>query len=663
MRIGHLTLVGLHGIILVLVGVIVFLEFFAGGTTIEDTHGEARVRFLVDRKVQVFRRVNAECGVEPAMYWQLGDAPAQNSMGGTQAFAGEQSIALQVLFPDGTQKKYQLEVLVLFATPWGWALLIALTLGVYLAGRLQGFIPGLPAFAKSFADAAGKAVANLKESIIKEDRLHLLGLLVVLAFSIWIRLLYLDQPLRLDEATTLFRYAGPEIPLAEGLSNYSAPNNHLLNTLIMHLSILVVKSTALWALRLAVLIAGILLVAAIYLVGRVFYNKHAALLAAAMAASSAPLILFSTNARGYSYVFLFFMILLALAHPLRRRTSSAGWILYIIATVLGFYAIPIMLYPFLIVAVWLAVSMALEEPAHDGGDRIRSMLMASISAAWLTVVLYIPVFVNWGVEGVIENPFTASAGSMGEFATHLWGFLGDLLVVAIDGCPPVISILLLAGAILGMAFHRRMANHCLHLAWAALITLAVVLFLQKPLLRFPRFLLFLLPLYLVVASAGVHFLVCKIIPAGRHRRYLFPLLVVAAMAWSGLSVIQSESVTRTFSTGRLPHAEEITLLLKDRLEPGDRVVPPKKVEQAILKYYFERHGLEPLHVESEVAKAGRLYVILVPWPRTITPNDILLRYLAPENRQSLFGKAKLIQAFEEARLYVIEGKATGEQGQ
>jgi hypothetical protein len=516
---------------------------------------------------------------------------------------------------------------------------------------------------KSLTSVTGEVLGYLKETLSKEDRAHLLGLLAVLAFAIWIRCYYLDQPLRLDEATTLYRYAGPEVPLTEGLSNYSAPNNHLLNTLIMHLSIIVFQSTSLWALRLAVVIAGILLVAAIYLVGRLYYNKNAALLAAGMAAASAPMILFSTNARGYSYVFLFFMVLLALAHPLRRKSSAAGWTLFTLAAVLGFYAIPIMLYPFLIVALWLAVSMAMENPAADRGPLIRSLLAASITAAWFTVLLYIPVIVKWGLEGVISNPFIASAESMSEFATNLWAFLGNLKVVAIDGSPPSLSIALLSGVLISIVFHKRLANHRVQLAWATIITLAVVLLLQRPLLRFPRILLFLLPLYLVIAGAGLYFLISKIIPAEKHRRFIFPLLVIAAMVWNGVSIIQSQSVTRTFSTGRLPHAEEITLLLKDRLEAGDRVVPPKKVEQAILRYYFERHGMERSHVEQEVAQAERLFVTLVSWPRTVTPNDILFRYLTKEKRWSLFGRPKLIHDFKEARLYEVERKAASVPGQ
>jgi hypothetical protein len=663
MRIGHLTLMGLHGVILVLAGVIVFLEFFVPGELIEDTHGEASVSFSVDRRVQVFRQVNVECHVDPPAHVRLQDESAPYAKGGMQSIAGESEIELQIIFPDGTEKKYKLEVTVLFATPWGWAILIALTSSVYLAGRLQGFIPGLRAFMKSLTSVTGEVLGYLKETLSKEDRAHLLGLLAVLAFAIWIRCYYLDQPLRLDEATTLYRYAGPEVPLTEGLSNYSAPNNHLLNTLIMHLSIIVFQSTSLWALRLAVVIAGILLVAAIYLVGRLYYNKNAALLAAGMAAASAPMILFSTNARGYSYVFLFFMVLLALAHPLRRKSSAAGWTLFTLAAVLGFYAIPIMLYPFLIVALWLAVSMAMENPAADRGPLIRSLLAASITAAWFTVLLYIPVIVKWGLEGVISNPFIASAESMSEFATNLWAFLGNLKVVAIDGSPPSLSIALLSGVLISIVFHKRLANHRVQLAWATIITLAVVLLLQRPLLRFPRILLFLFPLYLVIAGAGVYFLISKIIPAEKHRRFIFPLLVIAAMVWNGVSIIQSQSVTRTFSTGRLPHAEEITLLLKDRLEAGDRVVPPKKVEQAILRYYFERHGMERSHVEQEVAQAERIFVILVPWPRTITPNDILFRYLTKEKRWSLFGRPKLIHDFKEARLYEVERKAASVPGQ
>jgi hypothetical protein len=119
-------------------------------------------------------------------------------------------------------------------------------------------------------------------------------------------LLFLFQPMRYDEAYTFTHFASTPLYLA--LSNYSSTNNHLLNTLLVHFSYILFGNHP-WALRLPTLIAGWLLVPGTYLVTRTFFGKHAALLAAALVASSSALILFSANARGYTLMALFFLLL------------------------------------------------------------------------------------------------------------------------------------------------------------------------------------------------------------------------------------------------------------------------------------------------------------------------------------------------------------------
>lgn len=63
---------------------------------------------------------------------------------------------------------------------------------------------------------------------------NLVALAVICVIGFAIRLRFLFQPMRYDEAFTYVRYASK--PLYRGLSDYSFPNNHIFHTLLVHIS-------------------------------------------------------------------------------------------------------------------------------------------------------------------------------------------------------------------------------------------------------------------------------------------------------------------------------------------------------------------------------------------------------------------------------------------
>ena len=107
--------------------------------------------------------------------------------------------------------------------------------------------------------------------------------------------------MQLDEAYTYNEYASK--PVLDGLSWYTLPNNHLLNTLLIHVATVVLGNEP-WVVRLGALAAGLGLIPAIYALTRRLCGPPEGLLAAALVAASEPLIDYSTNARGYTLVAL-----------------------------------------------------------------------------------------------------------------------------------------------------------------------------------------------------------------------------------------------------------------------------------------------------------------------------------------------------------------------
>ena len=121
--------------------------------------------------------------------------------------------------------------------------------------------------------------------------------------------------MRYDESVTFVHYASR--PWYIALTNYTAPNNHVFHSLLVHASTWIFGGAP-WAIRLPALIAGILLVPASYVAARALVREARGALAASLVAGSSMLVEYSTNARGYTILALVFVLLLALATHLPR---------------------------------------------------------------------------------------------------------------------------------------------------------------------------------------------------------------------------------------------------------------------------------------------------------------------------------------------------------
>jgi len=246
---------------------------------------------------------------------------------------------------------------------------------------------------------------QLRDALRTEDKMHLYALFIILITAIVVRLFFLFQPIRYDEAFTFMNFASK--PLYRGLSDYSYPNNHLFHTLLVHISHLMFGSKP-WIFRLPVFCAGIFTVAASYIVMRILFEKYTALLTAGFVASSPVLILYSTNARGYMVLCFIFLVLCALATYLMQRGDKAAWFMFALLSALGFYTIPIMLYPYGIVVMWLCLSIIYQKKHVNRTLFIRELISTVICTIIFTFLLYVPVFIVSGFKSIGVNRFVVS---------------------------------------------------------------------------------------------------------------------------------------------------------------------------------------------------------------------------------------------------------------
>jgi hypothetical protein len=504
------------------------------------------------------------------------------------------------------------------------------------------------------------------------SRGELLGVAAVTVLGSLIRVHYLSQEIRMDEAITYFQYV--DRPGLTGLLDFSGLNNHLLHTLCAILGTKVFGN-ALWALRLPALVAGIAILPLTWLAMRRHYGAGAGLLGAGLAAGSPLLILFSTNARGYTLQTALFLGLLALAPRLVRCRRPGPWIGFVLLTGLLFYSLPSSVYVFGGVALWLGGSILLEPGVPDRRRMLGRAALAIAAGAVLTVALYAPTLLHTGLEhlprfvrdpGEGEVEKVVSEGGLAAYLTHArvlrerWE----------SGLPEWLGWVLLAGIAVAVLLHRRVSRNRVPV-WLAVALWTGPLFLWQGVHAPHRTWLFLLPLYFGVAGAGISFGL-RLAARGRSRVATIAAAAVAVLLAGGLSFeeLRAGTVLVSRESGLFPGTLEIVDRLEGELSGRDLVLPGHA--RPVFTYYWIRRGIPLRYLQPEVAEAAagadRLFVCVDATPRSgreeqveniLRTHDQRLRSLEEALRRARirreeFGEPRLIQESGCYRLYLLE---------
>ena len=377
---------------------------------------------------------------------------------------------------------------------------------------------------------------TMAHSLLNDPPGHIFSLAAVLIWGIALRLAFFNEPIRNDEAYSFMHYASR--PIYVGLAYYTA-NNHLLNTLLMHVSTSVFGASV-WALRLPTLFAGILILPVTYVVVRLYCGSTAALLATALASASSPLIEYSFNARGYSLGTLFFLVMIALIGFDRRQTSRGAWIVLPIAAALSLYSVPTMLYGVAGVFIYLLLRRSAS----------RRTLIAMVWTAFLAFVLYSPVLATVGLSAFSSNQLTTPLPRnqwLPEFTREiasLWRYWH------LD-VPTLVSVLIAVGAIIALLFKRTLRVPPMIILLCVAISACLLLRVQR--LVIPRrSWLFLLPLYFGAAAAGWSIVTRNL----RFARQFLATLSLAVAGWMGWTVLVTKSLRHSGPEAAGPRSVE-----------------------------------------------------------------------------------------------------------
>jgi hypothetical protein len=453
-------------------------------------------------------------------------------------------------------------------------------------------------------DELNKLIKTILPS--KEDAIPLLILSVIIILGAFFRYAYLWRPMGHDETYTFMAFASRGLRVS--ITDYHLPNNHVFHTILVSLFYQMFGDSPA-VIRLPTFLAGILIIPATYLLGRIFYKSSVGLVGASIVASLAVLIDYSTTARGYTIITLFALLIVSLAAYVKDHRNLLAWGLLVIFSSLGLYTNPTMVYPIGMAYTWLLLSKLIHDVSDSYGTKyFLYLLFSSLAIIIIALMLYLPIILNSGLQSVIGND-VIEALSWSDFIQSIEPRIRNTWLEWNRALPPSISLIALIGLAASFFVPKLPKKRRMPLILAGILWIGTALVVQR-VAPWPRIWLFLLPFFVIWISAGIiglFELAFKRFSRGDSLMVALIGFLIVVPLISGLMRNYPQYDQKLHSIGEV---EVVADYLKDNLQPDDVVVVTSP-DTIVLKYYLGRMGLGKEFTELEKGKSFDRAIVVV----------------------------------------------------
>ncbi len=470
-----------------------------------------------------------------------------------------------------------------------------------------------------------------------------------------IRLWRITQPIAYDEAYTFVYYATRDFKHI--LADYSAPNNHIFHTILVRIFYEIFGRQP-WVVRGPALLAGILCIPAAYFFGRRIFNARQSLAGAALIALTPWFINYSVNGRGYTLIILFSLLLANLGTLLTQQQSRAALGAYAIVAALGFYTIPIFLYPMAGVSLWVLV-MHLTAPKSwkERSTKAWDFLLTCLLAGLLTLLLYLPVILfGTGFRSITSNEIVESR-AWSVFVENLQPRITRTWESWLAGFSQPVKNLLLAGFLLSLFFYRKASNQRLPLQAFLVLAVAVVLVIQR-VAPLARVWMYLDAFYLIFAAGGLVWLAELLL--NRITKTEYTARIVSSAILLGMILAFANIFLETQQGSLVPNADDLpeqyaAQYLASHLQAEDKIlsISPVDIQTA---YYLYLYGVpyDVFYQRDHPVPLENAIVVLRTNSKYNTPEAVLKFYKITDRFD--LPSAQLVYEYGPVQVFSIPAK-------
>lgn len=463
--------------------------------------------------------------------------------------------------------------------------------------------------------------------------------------GIVIRFLRLNSPLMHDEAYSMAIWGRSDLFFA--ISDYHLPNNHVFHSVLVNLIYHLIGKTV-PLLRLPVFISGCLLIPAVWLLGRLFYHEVTGLIAAGFTAFAPFLVFYSHNARGYEIQAFLTVLTVGLVVYAKRKRNLFSWVLLILFSALNFFTLPIALYPFGGICVWLFLNVIFYKKNNIWRNRwqmLKYLVFMGISVSILSMLLYAPLLSVSGWDSFFGNIYIGGTEAA-TFGETMISRVKDNLQAFTESWPLFLNLFIGVGLILSFFSFRKNSKESLSFGLALFIWMGLLIPIQRPNL-WPRTLLFLHPFLLLFASSGLSVLI-----KNKQMKYFAVCIYACLILTAGIS-----QMTVISETG--PDERAVRMIVEREGNNASNIhFVTAAQDNAPIWIYADAYNL-PRKIFDKRKSFNTIYALVNPLndayngPKTL--DDLMDRFGPGKNFIDL-NSSQILMDEPDAILYRFEGK-------
>jgi hypothetical protein len=422
-------------------------------------------------------------------------------------------------------------------------------------------------------------------------------------------------PFHIDERFTYLYFVSKGLGVS--MAYYPNPNNHLFFTLICNLAAFFTDNPWL-VMKLPALLLGFVLVVVYWAIVRSYFGAIVAILATVLFAFNGSVWYYGLQGRGYSLLMICLLIairsLFSILENKEIPLSSFIWLW--LSSVLGFYTIPVFIYPF----AGMMLFGSLYSISHTHYFAFRNLCLCAIITAISTFILYLPVFVFNGWNAISGNGWVVPMpwnDFLNEIPAHLLSMAENMWGYFPSGQWWLLLIIVYSVGVLIRKTHASITRKWLALFLTCLLTLLMISVAQRVLL-FQRLILYLsIFQYLILALIMMDLLSLL----SRKHMYTHFLLTGVCILYIVFNALQFYKDTAPDRFDLYDSFDNISSLLYEKQADGIFV---NMYEYALcIRFQYETNG-RAIQLDSQQINPGNAYHYLVLHKEYSIPPQISL---------------------------------------
>ena len=252
---------------------------------------------------------------------------------------------------------------------------------------------------------------------------HKLSLVLIIIFGLLARAYKMPFVILYDEAATYLDYCDGGFTSFLKIWNV---NNHLINTLLMKISIEVFGNGVV-ALRLPSFMFGVANHVLIYYISKKLYEKKVALFSTFIYSCTPFLIHFESQARGYSIKVTFTLLLFIACFHFLQKPNKTYVVLISLVSSLGFLTIFSFILPFFGFLIWIGYGL-FKQKIFENILIANYIFLIIIYTKFITVFFYTPsIILSNGISSILKVSRAGNVDVYGSFPDDIPTFFVNLI--------------------------------------------------------------------------------------------------------------------------------------------------------------------------------------------------------------------------------------------